>query len=1487
MKKIMADGGFNRHFLRLCLGGLLAAGVPAGAGEIAVLALAARDKVMPQMQQYGVRVEVYNQRKISQTVGAEFENDLAHSRTLIVMRGGENAARDIFAKSAYRDAIREFLARGGALFFDYNTYHAVTGGPGADFLRSIGVPPPPACDQATHKDYKGVLTEAGLAALGHNPNVLPPAHFSGGFGGWLNPPDGMAALARMDISPQAAALLECSNVAGRGRIYFSQLAALMTEKHPASFENVWSLLLGENIRAGGPGMPAAAADAFAVANPPANPLYLAEAHKRTAWRLPEYKKRLPILAAEPVGLARRGAPAGIVLDKSVLPGGFRLTTDYGAVIPAQAAPLPDGKTEIVFQTDLLPYGHLLFFLYADGPDAPADAAGMPGLAVAESGAILEVANNALVAGFLPDAPGLASLRWRSGCTENAISGWRGIDTGMALAPTRADANRWLPARIVERGPVRVVVEQREPVSGQSARFVFYAGDMPAVAHDYALPQPGGTVDLASRWAPGGQSANCVMAYESPAGIRLIEARFEKGDMAPAAFDNLQPFMKEGWYAIQDAAGAGVGLCFAREAARIVSLERRAHTGAGSRLHLQLEGQRHHALVVLTRAGWQDARAAYIAYRHPPEIRLGVWQTLDAFTPPAVPRPDRDCGQLLYFRSRWMKPGLAADTPAEAGREKARRMIAAAVQYGANIIRPAVEGAQTPASLACWEELVRLAAANGLAIFGFAPPANPLTREEMQAFDAPRPCPVKDRIYYLRTFGDGAEASARHGGGDYIHVMDEYSWNNTNAAAQALFQQRYGGAMPLPQSANWGDTSDRDYANLLLFRTEIITELARDAAQAIRARCPRTIISSVVNYKGMDSPFRWSDLEEHSRYLDMGGIDLYSSLNNYRRLLMYARGAFGNQSRVENCIGYADPGNLAQQMDLCAVYGASMQYFSGSDYFQIAPWKTADIVGPYYRWLKYSGMNSLLNAMAPVKYAALLRDKALLAETIRNLEMPKEQSNLAVERGLLALADLNGIQMDMIFSRFFNLEALKGYRLLLVPDNKYLSPEFAGVIQSFIEQGGCAFIEGASCAANDAMRKLCQGGKIIGAVDGKTVSRRDIHSGKLLYSGEFISERLPVNPAAKAELMALLIKEAGPPPVAIESAGAADMDAVLYSDGRRYLLNVVNRSPFIAYPAQFTINPPLGQPAAWVNMRTGEHGLLTNSTLACVLPAESAGFFAIIPSREAGLPAVQPAPQTAACYCLHRGMAFLSHQRDRAIEPAQPKIPEKINVGVFVHPGIKKNTPHSGQLGLAETLQQPPPDMAVTVINTLAPETLGSFDVVVLGNIRKAAPAEGWERNIREYVTAGGGALLVHHAVGYGSASRAMFPEIGRGVDFVPYPGMEITADHPAITGTGLEHGVPGLHAGQKFTGGFPDFISLMPGANGQVLVRSQSGRTGKPENAIVAGTAGAGRTVLCGLELGCQAVPQPDGSLNFITAVAPEHEYKILMNAIRWLAAGP
>jgi len=1442
------------------------------AAEKAVLLLQDASKPSPHFQHYGVRTVVYTPEAISKTVGTEFEDDLTRCRVLMVARGGGGAVRMVFRNKSCLAAIHEFLGRGGVIFFDYNSYPAAQ-----DLMKSLDLPHLGWCEKPTHKYYSGRLTDQGMAALAKDPNTISEKA-PGGYGGWLEVPESMTVLARMPTDPRASVLLEQRKVAGKGRILFSQLASLMEEKNEF-FENFWSYLLGESMKGAGPGVAHGMVDPYRQAVPPFNALYLSRTQESPWWN-DQYKKRIPILVAEPIGLRRRAAAVSVLLDRAV--NGIALVTHSGESVPFQKIVRADGKTEIVFQTDLLPYGHSLFYLYADGPEIRVGLPGIPGLLVDDSGDVFRIANQAVTAALFKDQAGLASFRLLSGGLGEAVSGWRGIDTGGALTLS----GQWGPPQVVEHGPVRLVVEQESEKGGLTVRYALYAGDVPFIAHT-VIGKEGQNVSMGGRWSPGGRGDNVDYVYESSDGIRIVRARMEQG-MAGFKVDlgDVLPFFKEGWFAVRDSRGEAVGLCFEREQAGKVGMGRRAHLGIPASLYVRLKGGRHNTLAVLARGDWTQVRQVYVAYRNPPVVACAAWQDLSPIVP-VKPKPDRDLYRVLYFRSRWMKPYIDSATPEQA-REKVRRLVETARRHGADTIRASFGRGRAEATLAAWNEFVELCDRNGIVIFAFAPGKNPMTREEKKYLCRDgRPCPVRDRkAFYLRVYGDAAKASAELGGGDLCHIMDEYSWFHTNETVRALFKKRYGGTLPVSGAKNYGDASDRDYANSLLFRTEIITELARDVSAEIKKHLPDQVVSSVVNIKGLNRPYRLSDMEEHSRYLDMGGVDLYSALTYYRKALMFARGAYGNTKRIENCIGYRGGKALRQQMDLSTMYGASMLFFGGADFYQLSPQRTTDVVGPYYLWLKFSGLAGIMSGMKPVRHTALLRDRNLLFETIRNLELPKDKSTFTVERGLYALADLNNIQMDMAFSRFFNIEALEGYRVLLVPNDKYLPAEFGQTIREFVGRGGCAYVEGESCRANPAMKDICRDGEQIAVVADMPIFKRVFEKGCVLYAEAFLSEKLPHNPALKCAFKALILKHGGTGPVSVDSAGEKDLDNMLYADGKRYLLIVRNSSPFLDHEASFTLSAAVAKPATWVDMRTGERGEFTG-TLSCSVMPESTRFFLISPSAALAWPETTLVDQDAGCYSRDTGMTFLniSPRDDGDSDAKHPKVRGMINVGVFVHPKMAKIKPEElkGQLGIEKELEKSYPGIVATAVEDMAPETLDSFDVMVMPNIRKATPPGGWEKNLREYVIAGGRALLLHHAVGSGSISRVMFPEVGQGVEHVPELEMHVVSDHPVITGQSLKNGVPGLKSGMRFKSGFPDFISLVKGDAGELIMKSVRGRTEKPENVMVIGKVGEGKVVLCGMNIGCQHVTR-DGKTEFLAEVTDGGEREILLNAIRWLA---
>ena len=103
-------------------------------------------------------------------------------------------------------------------------------------------------------------------------------------------------------------------------------------------------------------------------------------------------------------------------------------------------------------------------------------------------------------------------------------------------------------------------------------------------------------------------------------------------------------------------------------------------------------------------------------------------------------------------------------------------------------------------------------------------------------------------------------------------------------------------------------------------------------------------------------------------------------------------------------------------------------------------------------------------------------------------------------------------------------------MLLVPDNKYLSQEFAKTIRDFVSKGGCAYVEGKSCEANPITKELCRDGEKVATLAGSPLFKRTHGKGVVLYTKGFVSAALPLSLPAKRELKSLLKKYAGPPPV---------------------------------------------------------------------------------------------------------------------------------------------------------------------------------------------------------------------------------------------------------------------------------------------------------------------------------------------------------------------
>jgi len=1295
----------------------------------------------------------------------------------------------------------------------------------------------------------------------------------------------------MKNEPKAAVFLEQSGVEGKGRVIFSQLQAGIIsmgkgKRQKTCFENMWTYLLGESIKGSGPGKSLGLVDPYKKKVPGLNPLYFSQANDQRWWNK-DYEMRLPIVVAEPIGLERRRAPVSIKVKKRIK--GFKLLTHYEKEIVTQAVK-HDDSTELIFQVDLLPYENQLFFLYLKDNEEIKDGeetleAEEPSLLFAQhNGDFIDLGNDAIRAKVHVNKPAIASLKLRRGDLGDRVFNFGGKYYGYGSAFNCGGSwksKRWPAPVILERGPVRTVISQRDMNRGLEVRFILYAGDVPYLAQVIKPLRSKVNLYRASQWAPAARLDRVNVYYEAMDSIRHINL---EGAGYVTKVGDMYSFMKEGWYALRDTSGGLLGVCFDKPPVTACSVNLASHHGLQVVMSGQLKGV-FNSLAIAEQGGYKKIRDIYLSFKNPPVAAKGTWQD---YRP--VPMPKIDPKKALYRMYHSPRPDhfFHYMTP----EEMAKRVSLFSFSRGADVIRIGRWEPKSEKVMKYWAELVRLCKVYGLSIFG-VPPSDPFPQEERKAMEAQSVgniCPVAFRkSYYERWLGGHAKAASIHGGADQLHIMDEYSYHCTCPECKALFRKRYGGDLP-PSYGPKCDIKDPNYANSVIFRTEIITELARDVCQVIKGHLPESTIYSVVNIKGLCKVYRHSDLEEHSRHLDMGGVDLYSAHTYYRSSLMFVRGAFGNKKRVENCVGYENADGLRYQMDLSTMYGASMFYFACGTDSAMYPKHVSHIAVPYYCWLKFSGYAELMGDMQPVRYTALLRDRNFVMESIRNGEGERliytMGSEPSIEKGLYRLANLKNMQMDMVCSRFFDMEALKGYDLLLVPDNKYLSEAFASTIKAFVEQGGCAYIEGKSCRVNPVMTALCSDGRKLTRLKDCDIYKRDAGKGTLLYTDGFLSKDLHGDKGLQEDLKELLfgIK---PNPVKIESETAGSMDYMLFSDGKKFMLNLLNESFCSEAVGSARFNLEVEQPAVWVNMKTGQSGEF-DGTIKFNIQPKSTGFFLISPSAAFKMPLSEIERTDPGCYSRSPGMLFMKTEIAEEEETVRKIgiVPGKINVGLFVFPKRMKRSPKRSlsQFGIEKELKKVP-DIALHVLEDLDYQLIRKLDVVVVPNVRKAAPPSGWEINLRKYVLSGGNALLTHQAVGIGASSGVMFPEVGQGVGFSKGDKMRPVADHPVVTGKGLNKGASGLKNIDKvFTCGFPDYVAMTPGSSGKVIVKSFLENERAPEDVIVVGKVGKGKVVLCGMSIGSLYEMKDGEWRGFVPQVQQKGEYEILLNSIRWLA---
>jgi len=799
-----------------------------------------------------------------------------------------------------------------------------------------------------------------------------------------------------------------------------------------------------------------------------NSLYLRELPEKPWWDM-AWEYRLPVLVTECAGKDRASVPVSVIYEfpADVRHESIQVVWPWGKEAPCQIRILGEEgrKIEVVFLLDMLPYTQTPLFIYYGNPDAPAPRYASD-LSVEEKehpdGDYLALSNDKIQVELSKTRPNMEGLRPRGG-SQNEIIDWG--DFNRAQRHGNEIDGDFAEARLVEDGPIRKTVQYAGRDSGiESVTYTLYADSNLLRYRVKMAGSRGFSTD--TRWNVGNDGERDSLYYETPQGIKQIKI---KSDRAVQSFDNLRPHFSEGWYAIADERGEAVGHLFELEELNRLQFLRAVY-GEFVWLYFRARGEEVRGAVCCFMGDYQRMREAYVEWRSAPEVYVGAPQERTLISP-KVPVLGED-----FIREHWLSGYFRCP---RVGPQTARQWVEEALRLGANWIgiyahRPFWETrledtGSTPTDTPYLKELLTEAHSRGMGVSvcsgvfeGWYMRYKKDGRRHKRI-----PSPATNEMQMYRT---EMEDLARHGV-DLITVADEFSlhgYAENDPACKALFEQRYD--MKAPDVVDYSQMDKPVNHNWVLFKMELLNEVVRNMSEAARAVNPDVILRGCSGGTNLTHLSRYQDLETFSSYLDLnaggcGGRDY----DRYKHIGKLWRGSWGNDRQMCYWCGYSRY-NVEMTADISLMTGATaLNFFDLLSFLRHDPRGMARCT-KVYNFLDYTGLGDVFARAKPLRFAAILRDRAAFIDSIKRGEtqgglLPKYSSQVE----LLSL--IRNMPTDILYSKYLTPGELSRYRCLLVSSDRVLSDEFAQMIVEYVENGGCAIIEGETID-NPHILKLC-------------------------------------------------------------------------------------------------------------------------------------------------------------------------------------------------------------------------------------------------------------------------------------------------------------------------------------------------------------------------------------------------------------------------------
>ena len=1224
------------------------------------------------------------------------------------------------------------------------------------------------------------------------------------------------------------------------------------------------------------------------AQKPVNPLFI-KAMSAKPWWDAAYKSRAPLLVTEPIGKSRGRTTLDFICDfgSEVNPASIRVVTPWEEEIPCQAIGLEGGRIEVLFQTSLREDENKPFFVYFDNPEAkPPDAD--TDLVMKDKGMNLEITNEKIQALFTADntrSGKIRSLRIIGSDTPNQLMEmktgvtWAGFDLGKIELSTKP--------MVKTDGPFKKTIEYT--AKELAIEYTVYSFS-PRV--DFKIkPQTAKTVNTVTKWAVGGGDAYDTFYYEGLKGPMRFKAGpdclSDKNDVYPN--ENLTKWMREGWAAVSDIkTNETVGECFDRDAMAYFNYYSQTINGGETfSINYNLKKPVAGALVAVKGDG-KEFRNAYIDWKNPPVVSVGSVQ------------PHQNIG---HQRSDFTKD-FTRDFKFENGRE----------------------GTQVTADFA--EHIIRHIRRLGgnAAKFNFYSyfPSLPLSKQQYDTFVKlhkkysayPTQFAPYDKSIAENTYLE-ALVKAAHAQGVAVRYWDQrWGWKQpmddpeyadflvsvykTMAKTGVdLIQNGYVGGewadVPPELGSVWDTFWEKPDAWFAAQKP--VNDFAKHLYGEIKKEYPNMPVNTLCSADGWLRKETFMD--EKAPYLDTVENEFVPGMIPNMPLLKYGikrmHGIFGNDGRsIQHHFYYYEPNPLyrVSQMEVPMMFGVKSFSHENMSHSQNNP-ELDEITADFYRLTDYTELDKFVAGSIPHKFMAVFRDSNAFKDDIRNkrISLAFSQEQGEQDARCKQLTVIKNMPLDVVYNRFFKAAELMKYKLLFIPSDRVFCDSDAKELEEYVQAGGCVISEGNTVdnklfAKLAGVRKTGDVGAAVSVVtEGANILLKDakgnpavylnhVGKGKVAYSPSILTDDLNNSREKELFVRKLIVDLVGTGPIVPEEKMVTAFDSSLLVNGDECFLGVYNPSSTKALRTEIKLDFPFPPACFLLNVKTGERAPFNGTVRTDIAPYQT-GFYIVGTDKTTALPALKNAP-LAGGRATETGMKFIDKKTDGAPFEFTPAGKPKTLGVLHITDRRGRQDQAYGAEAIYACLKKNLVGVKVQYLENLDYKTINGCDAVIVPNMGGDIPyqlGDKWWEKIAEFARQGGGAMVIHHAIGVQNVGEPPFPSIGKwSGNYYAVHDFSVAKEHPVTEGMKL---------GEVFHDSCWDYDQVQPGEDGTVLAMGLR-KDGVPTPALVAGQVGKGNVVVSGIGIGSGGRQEKDKYVKY--EAAPEGGLeKILLNAARWL----